>query len=177
MSREWLGRVPFLKLVSLKKDARVSPQSSDRADRVAQVTAGDRKWTLVVASWAKVSPGWVSAVPQQLVAREWAVGDCGWCCRRKQACCIPLSPGADSSWFRMCRFTSAFRAPASVARSKRRSCGSGLFLREGGYEQVRNAWRVNALPDACTNRHPSLTIPNGRLPTIVSNDVRVNSFD
>jgi len=46
--RGLLGRVPFLKLVSLKKDARVSPQSHDRADRLAQVLAGDRKWTLVV---------------------------------------------------------------------------------------------------------------------------------
>ena len=48
MLRELLGRVPFLKLVSLKKDAKVSPQSHDRADRLAQVAAGDRKWTLVV---------------------------------------------------------------------------------------------------------------------------------
>ncbi len=46
--RELLGRVPFLKLASLKKDAQVSPKSPDRADRLAQVTAGDRKWTLVV---------------------------------------------------------------------------------------------------------------------------------
>lgn len=46
--RGLLARVPFLKLVSLKKDAKVSPQSHDRADRLAQVTAGDRKWTLVV---------------------------------------------------------------------------------------------------------------------------------
>lgn len=46
--RGLLGRVPFLKLLSLKKDAKVSPQSHDRADRLAQVTAGDRKWTLVV---------------------------------------------------------------------------------------------------------------------------------
>ena len=46
--RGLLGRVPSLKLASLKKDARVSPHSPDRADRVAQVTAGDRKWTLVV---------------------------------------------------------------------------------------------------------------------------------
>jgi hypothetical protein len=46
--RGLLGRVPFLKLVSLKKDAKVSPQSHERVDRLAQVTAGDRKWTLVV---------------------------------------------------------------------------------------------------------------------------------
>lgn len=46
--RGLLGRVPFLRLVSLKKDARISPQSNDRADRLAQVTAGDRMWTLLV---------------------------------------------------------------------------------------------------------------------------------
>jgi hypothetical protein len=46
--RGLLGRVPSLKLASLKKDARVSPDSADRADRLAQVTTGDRKWTLVV---------------------------------------------------------------------------------------------------------------------------------
>ena len=46
--RGLLGRVPFLKLTSLKKEARVSPNSADHADRLAQVTAGDRKWTLVV---------------------------------------------------------------------------------------------------------------------------------
>lgn len=46
--RELLGRIPFLKLASLKQNARISPHSPDRADRLAQVTAGDRKWTLVV---------------------------------------------------------------------------------------------------------------------------------
>jgi len=46
--RGLLGRVPFLKLTSLKKKARVSPKSDDYADRLAQVAAGDRKWTLVV---------------------------------------------------------------------------------------------------------------------------------
>ena len=46
--RRLLGRVPFLKLASLRKDARVSPDSPYRADRLAQVRAGDRKWTLVV---------------------------------------------------------------------------------------------------------------------------------
>jgi len=46
--RGLLGRVPSLKLASLKKDARVSPASTDRADRLAQVTTGDRTWTLVV---------------------------------------------------------------------------------------------------------------------------------
>lgn len=46
--RGLVGRVPFLKLASLRKDARVPPGSPYRADRLAQVTAGDRKWTLVV---------------------------------------------------------------------------------------------------------------------------------
>ncbi|HWQ91067.1 MAG TPA: hypothetical protein VN673_05300, partial [Clostridia bacterium] len=45
---ELLGRVPFLKLVSLKKDAKISPKLTDRPDRLAQVAAGERKWTLVV---------------------------------------------------------------------------------------------------------------------------------
>lgn len=46
--RGLLGRVPFVKLVSFKKEAKVSPRSSDRADRLVQVRAGDRKWTLLV---------------------------------------------------------------------------------------------------------------------------------
>jgi hypothetical protein len=46
--RGLLGRVPFLRLASLRKDAKVSPGSTDRADRLAQVVAGNRKWTLVV---------------------------------------------------------------------------------------------------------------------------------
>jgi len=50
--RGLLERVPFLKLASLKKNvALASRHAADRAylaDRVAQVKAGDRKWTLVV---------------------------------------------------------------------------------------------------------------------------------
>lgn len=46
--RGLFGRVPFLKLTSLKKEARISPNSADYADRLAQVAANDRKWTLVV---------------------------------------------------------------------------------------------------------------------------------
>ncbi len=46
--RGLLKRVPSVELVSLKRDARVSPQVIDRVDRLAQVTTGDRKWTLVV---------------------------------------------------------------------------------------------------------------------------------
>lgn len=44
-----MGRVPFLKLVSLRSDARFSTKTPDRADLLVQVTAADRKWTLVVA--------------------------------------------------------------------------------------------------------------------------------
>ena len=46
--RELLGRVPSLKLTSLKRETLISPKSPNRADQVVQVTAGDRKWTLVV---------------------------------------------------------------------------------------------------------------------------------
>jgi hypothetical protein len=46
--RELLGRVPSLKLVSLKQEAKISPDSSGRADHLAQVRAGSRKWTLLV---------------------------------------------------------------------------------------------------------------------------------
>src|SRR5271156_3131719 len=46
--RELVGRAPFLKLVSLRKEAPLSPKSPDRADLLAQVTAGGRRGTLVV---------------------------------------------------------------------------------------------------------------------------------
>lgn len=46
--RELLGRVPSLKLVSLQREAGISPGSSERADLLAQVRAGNRKWTLLV---------------------------------------------------------------------------------------------------------------------------------
>src|ERR1035438_8184956 len=46
--RELLERVPSLKLVSLKPVAGISPGSSAQADRLAQVEAGNRKWTLLV---------------------------------------------------------------------------------------------------------------------------------
>jgi hypothetical protein len=64
--RELLGRVPFLKLVSLKKDARVSPNSSDRADRLAQLRAGDRKWMLVVEERRSAQPREVRTAVLQL---------------------------------------------------------------------------------------------------------------
>ena len=46
--RELLGRVPSLKLVSLQREAKISPGSSERADHQVQVRAGSRKWTLLV---------------------------------------------------------------------------------------------------------------------------------
>lgn len=46
--RGLFGRIPFLKLTSLRKEVRISPKSADYADRLAQVAAGGRKWTLVV---------------------------------------------------------------------------------------------------------------------------------
>jgi len=45
---ELLGRVPSLKLLSLERLARVAPDSPHRADGLATVRAGNRKWTLVV---------------------------------------------------------------------------------------------------------------------------------
>jgi len=46
--RELLKRVPSLKLISLKREARISPGSPGSADQLAQVRAGGRKWTLLV---------------------------------------------------------------------------------------------------------------------------------
>lgn len=64
--RELLGRAPFLKLVSLKKDVKASPQSSNRANRLAQVTAGDRKWNLVVEEKRSGQPREVRTAVLQL---------------------------------------------------------------------------------------------------------------
>lgn len=64
--RGLLGRVPSLRLASLKRDARVSLHSSDRADRVAQVTAGDRPWTLVVEEKRLAQPREVRMAVLQL---------------------------------------------------------------------------------------------------------------
>ena len=47
--RGLVARVPFLKLVSLRKNAPVAAGIPDRADRLAQVQAGGRKWTWVAA--------------------------------------------------------------------------------------------------------------------------------
>ncbi len=46
--RELLRRIPSLKLVSLKRGARISPGSLGNADQLARVRAGGRKWTLLV---------------------------------------------------------------------------------------------------------------------------------
>jgi len=64
--RGLLGRVPFLKLVSLRKDAHASPNSRYRPDRVAHVTAGDRKWTLVVEEKRLAQPRDVRTAVLQL---------------------------------------------------------------------------------------------------------------
>ncbi|MGA3266791.1 MAG: hypothetical protein ABSE16_08210 [Verrucomicrobiota bacterium] len=45
---ELLGRVPSLKLVSFKREARISPASPVYADGLAQVKTGKRNWTLLV---------------------------------------------------------------------------------------------------------------------------------
>ena len=46
--RGLLGRVPSLKLASLRMDARISAASHARPDMLASVTTGGRKWALVV---------------------------------------------------------------------------------------------------------------------------------
>lgn len=46
--RELLGRVPFLKLVSFKREVAISPGSPVRADGLAQVKTDKRNWTLLV---------------------------------------------------------------------------------------------------------------------------------
>jgi hypothetical protein len=46
--RELLGRVPSLKLVSFRREGRISPASTARADALAKVKTGNRKWTLLI---------------------------------------------------------------------------------------------------------------------------------
>lgn len=55
--RGFVGRVPFLKLAALEKNARVSPGLAERADWLAQVTAGRREWTLVVELLVRMGYG------------------------------------------------------------------------------------------------------------------------
>jgi hypothetical protein len=64
--QELLGRVPFLKVASINKDARVSGSPARWADRVAQVKAGDRKWTLVVEEKRVAQPREVRSAVLQL---------------------------------------------------------------------------------------------------------------
>lgn len=45
--KELLGHAPFIKLRSLTTGARLPIASHDRADILAQITAGKRSWTLV----------------------------------------------------------------------------------------------------------------------------------
>src|ERR1035438_4726261 len=46
--QELLGRVPFLKLKSLRRDAPLAPSRPERPDWLAKVRAGERRSTLVV---------------------------------------------------------------------------------------------------------------------------------
>ncbi len=64
--RGFVGRVPFLKLEALEKNARVSPGLAERADWLAQVTAGRREWTLVVEELRLGQPREVRAATWQL---------------------------------------------------------------------------------------------------------------
>jgi hypothetical protein len=50
-----LARVPFLKLVSLKRDANLSPQAQG-VDLLAQVKAGDRSWTVGIETRHSAQP-------------------------------------------------------------------------------------------------------------------------
>jgi hypothetical protein len=64
--RDLLGRVPALKLVSLRREAAICPASSERADQLAQVRAGNRKWTLLVEEKRTGQPREVRAGVLQL---------------------------------------------------------------------------------------------------------------
>lgn len=64
--RELLGRVPFLKLISLEKDARVTPLVPDRVDYLARVEAGNREWTLVIEEKRLAQPREVRTAVLQL---------------------------------------------------------------------------------------------------------------
>jgi hypothetical protein len=64
--RELLGRVPSLKLVSLKQDVSTATDSSRHADRLVQVQVGGRKWTLVVEEKRLGQPREVRASVLQL---------------------------------------------------------------------------------------------------------------
>src|ERR1039457_1636229 len=46
--QELLGRVPFLKLESLRREALLAPSCPERPDWLAKVRAGERRCTLVV---------------------------------------------------------------------------------------------------------------------------------
>lgn len=45
---ELFSRVPFLKLILLKKEGQVAPRFPQRADWIANVMAGERQWTLLL---------------------------------------------------------------------------------------------------------------------------------
>lgn len=48
LCRDLFQRAPFLRLASLKTDARFSPRGAYHADFVAEVKTGDRKWVFIV---------------------------------------------------------------------------------------------------------------------------------
>ena len=64
--RGLLGRVPFLKLTSLKMDARISPASHGRPDMLAEVTTGGQQWALVVEGKRQGQPREVRTAVLQL---------------------------------------------------------------------------------------------------------------
>lgn len=64
--RELLGRVPFLKLGNIRKEARISRISGGWADRVAKVKAGNRRWTLLVEEKRLAQPREVRSAVLQL---------------------------------------------------------------------------------------------------------------
>ena len=64
--RELLGRVPFLRLIALKQDVTLSAKSAYKADWLAQVTAGRRKWNLVVEAKRFAQPREVRTALLQL---------------------------------------------------------------------------------------------------------------
>ena len=64
--RTLMARVPFLKLTSLQKDVRLSPERPEQVDRLARLVAGDREWTLVVEEKRMGQPRQVRAAVLQL---------------------------------------------------------------------------------------------------------------
>jgi hypothetical protein len=64
--RGWMERIPFLKLISIQRDAMVSPHTSESVDQVVQVQAGERTWTLLVEELRLGQPREVRTATLQL---------------------------------------------------------------------------------------------------------------